>query len=191
MDFNAQKEKTLNWKDLSKKGSIDPQIKPLLDKINSFDNYYTTSSCAGRISVLALSPSHKKHESEWLYVNHDTANFDDVKKSLKKLSQSEVWFKMESAIFHVCAKTIEDANELLIKAIKSGFKHSGILSISDRIIIEVMGSEKLETIIAKEGKLLISDDYLKEIIIIVNKKLEKNKERISLLLKCLDNHCQD
>ena len=52
-DFEMQKEKSLSQADLSKKGSIDEHILELVQYINGLDNYFTTSSCSGRICVFS------------------------------------------------------------------------------------------------------------------------------------------
>lgn len=41
------------YDDLSPKGSIDIGIRDLIDEINAFSGFVTTSSCAGRVSVFA------------------------------------------------------------------------------------------------------------------------------------------
>lgn len=51
--FNKQKESCLSQVDLSKKGSIDDQIIDLVKYINAQENFFTTSSCSGRISVFS------------------------------------------------------------------------------------------------------------------------------------------
>ena len=51
--FEKQKVACLSQVDLSKKGSIDNQIMDLVQYINSKENYFTTSSCSGRISVFS------------------------------------------------------------------------------------------------------------------------------------------
>jgi len=51
--FQKDKEIQLSRDDFSKKGSVDKKIIPLIDKINSKDEYYTTSSCSGRIMLMA------------------------------------------------------------------------------------------------------------------------------------------
>lgn len=58
-NFTLKKEKILaalaapshSYSDLSPKGSVDVDIKDLIDRINTLDGIVTTSSCAGRISV--------------------------------------------------------------------------------------------------------------------------------------------
>jgi len=185
MDFEEQKEKSLSWKDLSKKGGWDEAIKPLLETINSLDDFYTTSSCAGRIDILSLSESKRKDEAEWLYMTHDLAEFEPAREALSKFSGNIAWFKMESAIIHVCCRELDGAIWLLNKAKEAGFKHSGILSISKRIIVEIFGSEKLETIIAKNDKILITDDYLSNLIIEANSKLKETRRKINKLKKII------
>lgn len=42
---------TTDYNDKSPKGTIDSEIIDLIDEINAFDGYVTTSSCAGRVAV--------------------------------------------------------------------------------------------------------------------------------------------
>ena len=51
--FKKQKASCLSQVDISKKGSIDDQIMDLVQYINAKENYFTTSSCSGRISVFS------------------------------------------------------------------------------------------------------------------------------------------
>ena len=52
-EFGKQKHRSLNQVDLSKKGSIDEHIVDIVQHINSFTDYFTTSSCSGRICVFS------------------------------------------------------------------------------------------------------------------------------------------
>ena len=57
--FHAKKAKVLSslqeppdtYRDASPKGSVDDGIRDLIDLINTFDDLFTTSSCAGRTAV--------------------------------------------------------------------------------------------------------------------------------------------
>ena len=51
--FAREKARVLGRVDLSKKGSVDAAILPLLSYINSRECYYSTSSCSGRLVVFA------------------------------------------------------------------------------------------------------------------------------------------
>ena len=49
--FDRQKKQTLEGDDQSRKGSIDAPIVDLINFINEHNDFFTTSSCSGRISV--------------------------------------------------------------------------------------------------------------------------------------------
>ena len=49
--FASRKQQVLRHVDLSRKGSIDDYIRPLVECINSNRDYVTTSSCSGRILI--------------------------------------------------------------------------------------------------------------------------------------------
>ena len=52
-DFAKQKAESLSSVDHSKKGTVDAAICDLVGFINASDNFFTTSSCSGRIAVIA------------------------------------------------------------------------------------------------------------------------------------------
>lgn len=98
--FENQKLAVLSQADLSKKGSIDDPIKGLIQYINDTENFFSTSSCSGRICVFSsaevgvrsslsqlwglcrllhvfrflqdVSDSRKK-SGRWLFVSHEAA----------------------------------------------------------------------------------------------------------------------
>lgn len=50
--FSQWKKQCLNKLDLSKKGSVDEDIQPIVSLLNSCEEYFTTSSCSGRIILI-------------------------------------------------------------------------------------------------------------------------------------------
>ena len=82
--------------DKSPKGGVDAPIAPLLEVLNSHPDLFTTSSCSGRVSVLAqpqevqgqgAAKSKKKARGGgWVYVSHDPADPDAVVEQLFGLS---------------------------------------------------------------------------------------------------------
>ena len=185
-DFEKQKQSTLSKRDKSKKGCVDEEIKPLIDLINSNHNFYTTSSCSGRIALIAKK-SEKKIDAEWLFISHNPIAIKDIEGSLTNLPSEQVWFKQESCIIHACARTLEDANKLVYIAKLCGFKRSCITSAGKRILVEVSSTESIETIIADNGTLLITKEYLNKLVEEANKKMYKNKTKIEKLfdrLRC-------
>jgi len=60
--FQQQKSTSLSKVDRSRKGSIDEPIVDLVHLINQHDQYFTTSSCSGRICVFEeVSGDHFPH----------------------------------------------------------------------------------------------------------------------------------
>lgn len=184
MNFANDKKQALaklTDNDKSKKGSIDKQIKPLVDKINSSPDFYTTSSCAGRIMIIKPSTGKDKWNTDWLLSTHDKVDLGQVESSLQKIPSDPVWFRMEPPIIHLVAKDMDSADILLKQANDSGFRRSALLSFKKRIVIEIMIPEKMDVPIAQDNELIVTKDYLKTLIKHANSKLQKSRAKIKKL----------
>ena len=166
MTFPNQKKMYLAKQDKSKKGDIDEKVIPLLKVINAHENYYTTSSCSGRVYL--WTGTGKKNETQWITVSHD---FIDEEFFIIPNTKGVVWLRVEAFILHVACKDMKAANELLEKA-KTIYKKSCILSASNKIIIEIRGSELVEMPLYRDGKLLYQGE-LGWLVQLVNEKIEK------------------
>ena len=168
--------------DKSSIGEWDEKIRDLCKKINSKENYYTLSSCSGRIVL--IKNLEQKQPDMFVLRKHDKISFNELKKALedyktKKENKEDLIFKQESVIIHVACKTIKDAENMLNKAQRAGMKHSGIISISQkRIVIEMIGSEQLAFPIFSNEKILVDDNFLKMAVKEANSRLERGWERI-------------
>ena len=180
MAFEHEKKLLLARKDKSKKGGIDGQIKNLLGKINALPDYYTTSSCAGRV-MLYGKPGERKNQPTWIFVSHEPVEFADLMKSIERIPDYPVWLKAEPMIVHVCARTIEHAKEFLEVCNNAGLKRAGIIGIGKRIIVEAAGTEVIDAIIADRGKMLVENGYMERLVAEANDKLKKNFLRIKRL----------
>lgn len=186
--FNIDKRNILSKKDKSKKGTIDKPIIEMINFLNSLDDYYTTSSCSGRILILKIPASKRKDKVEWLLTKHSPVNIEEVKDALKRFTNNynkgdELWFKQEPLIIHIAARSIEKAERLLDIAKLSGFKKSGVIALSRRFVVEIEGTDFLSTIIGINGKILVNDEYMESLIGIGNKKLLNNLKRKDKLFK--------
>lgn len=204
--FAKEKSDFLNKKDKSRKGFIDTGIAKLVDLINSKKDYCTTSSCAGRIVLLEIK-SRKKNECSWIFSKHGKAKSNEIINALKKYNKNQsrelplkesklketsfksntghpIWLKQQPLILHVACRNLDVAKKLLDTSRKI-FKHSGILSITEKkIIVEIIGNERIETIVA--GKDFIADEnYLKNLIRYANKNFEENKKKNERLFNIL------
>jgi len=156
----------------------------LCNKINKNENYYTTSSCSGRIVIMV--DKEKKESGLFKFVSHDLISFKELSKNLEKIKlNSLIKFKQEPCILHVVCKSLEDAQGLLSKARLAGWKKSGIISLGNKIVVELNGTEKLEFPIIKNGKILVGEYFLKVLVKKSNDNLKKSWKKIEKLEKLL------
>lgn len=190
MPFDTDKQSALGKEDRSQKGSIDEHVVPLCSIINSKADLYTTSSCSGRTVLIRIPDSGRKNESEWLYVSHEKADETKIRTVFTNPPEDEVWFRYEPFILHVAVKEINSAARLLKTVQSLGIKRSGIIAISEeKIMLEIIGSERIDTIVSKSNQLLVSEDYLNLLISKANKKWEQNMETINRLHDAINNMC--
>lgn len=171
--FAATKSSQLHKKDRSNKGYVDSHIKPLVNTINKHPEYYTTSSCAGRI---VLATSAKKKEMRTLLCSHSPVSLKTLQNSLQKLPKEDIFLRQEGFILHVACRDLQAAEKLLNIAQHAGLKRSGIISMK-RIIVEIRSTEHFETIIAELGHVLVDLNYLKVILSRAHENMKKNKEK--------------
>jgi len=181
-NFLQRKKDILSKKDKSSIGKWDKKIKSLCNKINSLNNYYTTSSCYGRIMI--IKDKEKKSPGLFEFVSHELLSFNKLKKELKKI-KSDSKFKQEPPILHVACRTLEDAEKILKKAQSAGWKRSGIISLRKNIIVELLSTEKLEFPLVKNKKIIVSDGFLKIALKKSNENLKKSWKKIKKLEKLL------
>lgn len=176
--FNQRKKDVLSKLDKSSKGDWDKRIISLCGKLNSMDNYYSTSSCSGRIIV--MKDDDKKGPGLFEFVSHDLVDFDGFFSKIKKL-KGNLKFKQTAVILHIACRDLESAKIILKKGLKAGFKKSGIISLGKNIVVELNLSEKLEFPLVEKGKLLVFGDFLKKVIEKANSNLEKGWKRVEEL----------
>lgn len=197
--FNTQKKDTLAKIDKSKKGSIDPIIAPLLDTINSFSSYYTTSSCSGRIMLFAAQD--KKKDAIWHFVSHDKVSINGLQEALNTRPKDTLMSLLTlGAIIHVACDSIESAQKFLTSARSVGFKKAGIYTISKKkILVEAVAPEHLEVPIGKNesnssntnSAIPFDDKYLELVTQEANKKLEATHQRIKKFQEQLQEKRQE
>jgi|SRR3989344_9491831 len=169
--------------DKSHEGQIDRHILKLCGIINDKDQYYTTSSCSGRI--ILLKDVEIKDKENFLFKSHDKISFSDLKKEIEKAAanyKGRVKFKFDACILHVACKDLVSAQKLYDKAKLSGWKRNGIQSSTNgRFVLELNSSERLEFPVLDKGKVLVSDEFLKIIVSESNKSFEKCWDKIKRL----------
>jgi len=182
--FTQRKMEVLKKLDKSSKGDWDKPILKLCNKINKHENYYTTSSCSGR--VLLMIDQEKKGKGLFNWVCHKNFTLQKLEKEIENLPKNKpIKFKQDPCILHIACNSIKDAQILYDKAKKIGWKRSGLISFNKRIVLEINSTEKLEFPIVQHDGLLVEEDFLKAIVKDSNEKLEKGWEKIKELEKLI------
>ncbi|MCK4347039.1 MAG: hypothetical protein KAW47_00335 [Thermoplasmatales archaeon] len=178
-EFLDAKERALNllWKDKSE-NKVDKGIEQILDMINKSDDYYTSSSCAGRIVLIELPEIGDKRGAKFLGKWHRRIEQSEVKLAAKKAKTGLLWLLAQSPILHVAAETNSSADKLLKTAASCGFKHSGLKSIIGKTIVEVCSTERLDAPIGKNGSLFCDEEYLCLLVDISNEVIDRANHKL-------------
>ena len=174
--FELYKEKAMKGlADAKEKKLVDEDAMPFVDEINEKKDYFTSSSCYGRIYLIDL-PSRKKNESLFIEKHHRKVTFKEMKKGLEE-HDGKIWFRQEAFILHVSCRDVESARKALEAKTRAGIKRGGIFNIKEgRVQIEIEGTQKIDCPIKDGDKILVSDEYLKHLIKIANEKIENNQK---------------
>jgi len=179
--FEAEKRRALER--LHKEGA-DDDIAGLIELLNGFDDYFTTSSCSGRVILISIPEIGAKEEAEFIAKWHREVSKDEVLKAMGtwKDVDGELWLMSQSPILHVSCASIEKAKQLLSLAIASGFKYSGIKSITmKRVMVEIMSTERMDVPVGKGGVIFCSEPYLDFIVSKANFTLERGRSKLNRL----------
>ena len=202
-DLNTSNE---NKYDKSPKGCIDGPVISIVDFLNSVQEFYTTSSCSGRISVYEHGLSRKG--INWLLVNHGTVTIDLIWDAIinkgieghnnildhENKNDSNhynenllISFKCEPSIIHVCCHNLEGAKTLLHMVLACGFRESGLtISGSGKIMLAIRtNSDSLELPILLKSCLLYKKETLALVVEEANQRLLHNFARLDKLLDML------
>lgn len=166
-----------------KNGEVDPEILSLLNFLNSLQDFYTTSSCSGRICLLHDVGS--KRDDDWLGKWHRQIEFDEITEALEKIpADGLIWFKYEPTILHMVARELDGAATILRIARNFGFKRVGIMALKEgRHTVEICSTESLDVPLVQDGGFLVDKEYIRYLVKLANKQFEKGKKRLKRLEK--------
>ncbi|KAK2644488.1 hypothetical protein Ddye_019683 [Dipteronia dyeriana] len=185
MSFEQRKASTLeslssSITDKSPKGTLDLPIVPLINVINSHPDYFTTSSCSGRVSIFS-HPTNRPKGGSWLYITHDLADADAILSLLFPAAdptrRDQLVFRFEPLIVAVECRGVDSAQHLVSLAVASGLRESGVTSVKKRVIVGIRCSIRLEVPFGESGDILVSKDYVRFLVGLANEKMEANRKR--------------
>lgn len=168
-----------------KEKKVDEGVLPILNIINESDDYYTSSSCYGRIVLLEIPNIGDKKAAKFLGKWHRTIDVNELIDASKKAKYGQIWLLSQSPIIHISTKTNEAADRLLKTAIACGFKNSGIKSLGRKIVVEVCSTERFDAPVGKDGVLFCNKEHLELLTDISNEILKKSTQKLKKFEKNL------
>jgi tRNA wybutosine-synthesizing protein 3 len=215
INFGSEKKRVIKeFESAEAAGKIDNNVINVLKIINSHPEFYSTSSCSGRILLLALAGPGSKSESEMVGKWHDNTSVSEVKNKLNQWNSKKyqyLYFLAQSPIFHITTSKMEFAILLRNLGDSAGFKYSSIRSIKPynhneqskksktifndenirnsnmRITVELLSTERLNLPLAKDGKMFVDDNYLGFIVEMANEVISNSNNKIKKLENVLKN----
>ncbi len=170
------------YEEAKKEKKVDEDIISLLDKINSLENYYTTSSCSGRIGIMEIREIGDKKSAKFLGKWHREVNKEEVEEAISKYEKGYLYLLVQSSIFHVVAKDIPSAIFLINLSKECGFKYSSIKYINETgVLVEILSTENIQAPLGENGELKICPSDLEFFVKMANKTLHRVKQKLKNL----------
>lgn len=178
--FEAEKKRAMERLRI---GGADEEVAGIIEKINGFESFFTTSSCSGRIALICLPEIGAKREAEFIGKWHRSVTKEEVLGAIKNSEKGEIWLLSQSPILHVACRSLEKAKTLLRIAIESGFKYSGIKAISnlkdnEKVMVEIVSTERMDVPLGKDGVMFCSEGHMDFILSKANFMLERGKGKL-------------
>lgn len=176
--FEEQKKKALERLRIM---GADEEVEGIIEKLNRLENFYTTSSCSGRVALICIPEIGAKREAEFIGKWHRAVTKEEVSEAIKTPKKGELWLISQSPILHVSCRGLEKAKTLLRIAIESGFKYSGIKAISKdngKVMVEIMSTERMDVPLGKDNEIFCSETYIAYIVQKANFMLMRGKAKL-------------
>lgn len=172
-------------------GVVDREILPLLDAINGHPDYYTTSSCAGRVALLQMPKLADKRNAKFHAKWHRPVDWEDFYKAVRAWDkEEELYLVSQSPVVHVACRSIEAAVKLRGQGAACGAKYSNLRSLTlepdgspKKFIVELLSTENMNMPIAGRGKLYPDEDYLRFLLDTGNLALGRAQAKFERLLE--------
>jgi tRNA wybutosine-synthesizing protein 3 len=168
-----------NWDEFEKaiaEGKADKRIIPLCSFINSLPDFFSSSSCAGRIMLLKTDAKETKREAAFHAKWHRTVKLHELASEIdKKVDAPELWLKQEPFILHLGTNSLANANKLLQSCRLAGVKRAGIMvAEEEKFIVELIGTQNLSMPVKFKEKVLVGKKFLGQVLEKANAKLKRN-----------------
>ncbi|MEM4718201.1 MAG: hypothetical protein QXE81_05525 [Desulfurococcaceae archaeon] len=170
------------WEDLEI-GYLDRDLLPLLVLINKDIDFYTTSSCSGRIVILDADYPWERDEARIVFKSHTPINRNEMRSINNLKVHKKIWIIVNGPIIHIYSKNLRKAALILRTAREVGFKHSGIIHASrDKgVFIELVTGVYTSHLLKTRNEEITQANQMFKLVEIFNDALIEGKKRLDKL----------
>lgn len=164
---------------------IDPLMVSISKHLARTTNYFTTSTCSGRITLMDLEKNEKKKEGAFHRKWHRKATFPEVWKGIEESTHTgNLWLKQDAFVYVIGTRNLEHAKKIIAVCQKSGIKRYGIHHFEEgKVLMEIFGTHSMSVPITEGKKLLVEKEYVKKLVQIANRKWDENEKKRKLFEK--------
>jgi len=187
ISFELRKKNAMNKLSIAKSENlVDIAMYDILDVLNAHPGLFTTSSCSGRIQLIAMPDVGRKDTIVLRHRWHHELNFEELEETINTSQINEdnvVVLQAQSPILHLGCRTIEMAMQIRNLAQGLGWKYCSLMGGNDdRWMVEILSSYRMDFALFRQGISSIPDrDWLKFVTIEANKVFMKGQEKLPSL----------
>ena len=149
------------------------------DEINNSLNEYNKNNKNKKIRELPLKVMSRMRVSEAKLAHNSLEET-----SFESNPKHQIWFKQQPLILHVACRNLDAAKRLLDLSRKI-FRRAGIIGITKRkVMVEIIGDERLETIVADKD-FVADENYIKQLIKYANENFMENEKKSEKFLRVI------
>ena len=172
-------------------GVVDPDILTILVKLNSCKHIVTTSSCSGRIVLIAAPNPKDKYAGTIVAKWHRPIKFNEfihAVNSSKSLGAKFVWVSVQPPILTLYTCSVGCARQIVRATSLAGFKYSCYATSANNFLhVRVIGTTRIDIPLFYKGEKLVNNyelivDLLNEYIYFAKQSLERLKRILATLL---------
>ena len=158
---------------------IDPLMKGIARAIAQTEDYFTTSTCSGRITLMDLREDEGKKEGAFFRKWHRKVKTPEVWKGITDDSNTgNLWFKQDPFVYVIGTRDAGGAQQIIAACQEAGIKRYGIHHLEEgNIIMEIYGTHTMSVPVKKGNERLVEAEYVQSLVEIANRKWEANENK--------------
>ena len=108
--FEEQKKKALERLRIM---GADEEVEGIIEKLNRLENFYTTSSCSGRVALICIPEIGAKREAEFIGKWHRAVTKEEVSETIKTPKKGELWLPFLYFLNALCCIAFSNKHEVV------------------------------------------------------------------------------